>query len=370
MEKAVEKYDELVIYGAGNMGQVVIRNLIGRGWRDRIVCCAVTNSENNVRRILNDVQVIELKWLLHLRESACFIIAVAENKQTEIYKKLVQFGCKNIKVMEYSYALELQYHQMKRFSSDDIIKEKLLQLEEKIDQIDCQIQEQNEICATNTAAFKKFENCNYGKDVVVVASGPTMQYYKPLKSAIHIGMNSTWKRNDINFDYFFVLDWIREQRFYDLWDGIFKNVKGEIFIARYLRNSLRGRKLEYPVLTGIEEKRIHRFWKETYSSDIYQNICYHALMNYSSVVFPAIQFAFYTHPKRIYLVGCDVSNKGDFDQIENIFPRWQLNILKCGYARIKEFAEQHYPQTEIISINPVGLKGLFQDEFTENFKKG
>ena len=32
---------------------------------------------------------------------------------------------------------------------------------------------------------------------------------------------------------------------------------------------------------------------------------------------------------------------------------------------MKEFAETYYPDTEIISINPVGLKGVFKDEFTE-----
>ena len=36
-------------------------------------------------------------------------------------------------------------------------------------------------------------------------------------------------------------------------------------------------------------------------------------------------------------------------------------------ARIKEFARQYYPETEIISINPVGLKGLFIDQYTDDF---
>ena len=36
---------------------------------------------------------------------------------------------------------------------------------------------------------------------------------------------------------------------------------------------------------------------------------------------------------------------------------------------VKEFAEQYYPETEIISVNPVGLKGLFRDEYTEEFLK-
>ena len=30
-----------------------------------------------------------------------------------------------------------------------------------------------------------------------------------------------------------------------------------------------------------------------------------------------------------------------------------------GYEKMKEFIERFYPETEVISINPVGLKGLF-----------
>ena len=37
------------------------------------------------------------------------------------------------------------------------------------------------------------------------------------------------------------------------------------------------------------------------------------------------------------------------------------------WKKMKEFAELYYPDTEIISVNPVGLKGLFKDEFTETY---
>ena len=42
--------------------------------------------------------------------------------------------------------------------------------------------------------------------------------------------------------------------------------------------------------------------------------------------------------------------------------------VKIGYARIKMFARLYYPDTEIISINPVGLRGLFRDAYTDNYK--
>ena len=41
------------------------------------------------------------------------------------------------------------------------------------------------------------------------------------------------------------------------------------------------------------------------------------------------------------------------------------NIIIDGYVRLKEFAEIYYPDVEIISVNPVGLKGLFADIYMD-----
>jgi hypothetical protein len=36
-----------------------------------------------------------------------------------------------------------------------------------------------------------------------------------------------------------------------------------------------------------------------------------------------------------------------------------------GWNEFKKFASIYYPKTEIISINPIGLKGLFKDIYTD-----
>ena len=35
-----------------------------------------------------------------------------------------------------------------------------------------------------------------------------------------------------------------------------------------------------------------------------------------------------------------------------------------GWKELKRFAEVYYPTTEIISVNPVGLRGMFKDLYT------
>lgn len=101
---------------------------------------------------------------------------------------------------------------------------------------------------------------------------------------------------------------------------------------------------------------------------MHQDVCYHPLVMFRSTVFPASIFALFTYPAELYLVGCDVTRSGHF--YDNT-PNETLNVkaLTVGWARIKAFAEHHYPETKIISINPIGLKGLFEDIYTDEYKK-
>lgn len=98
---------------------------------------------------------------------------------------------------------------------------------------------------------------------------------------------------------------------------------------------------------------------------IYQDICKHELTDFYSIYSAALQFAFFTYPKRIYLAGCDCAHTGHFYDKGAPFIFWGM---KVGYARMKMFAKVHYPDTEIVSINPVGLRGLFSDVYTDEYK--
>lgn len=87
------------------------------------------------------------------------------------------------------------------------------------------------------------------------------------------------------------------------------------------------------------------------------DLCVEELYCKGSTVFAALQFALWTNPKRIYLVGCDCSNAGHFDNSNGN----DMGVLLEPYKKFKSFASTYYPETEIISVNPVGLRGLFKD---------
>lgn len=209
-------------------------------------------------------------------------------------------------------------------------------------------------------SFKQFKSINYDKDVVILASGPTSLFYMQMENAVHIGVNKAFKCSNVRLDYLFAQDYSAVETYIDEMLA-YPCIK---FLGDYV----------FSGKSRIDNCIIPQNYRNTentfsYYSDYTRNLCYpdlehFPLMDFGSVVFPAIHFAFYTNPKRIYLVGCDCSNAGYFDNTrqqhtsEHLVAKWQL---------FKKFKDTYYPDIEIISINPVGLKGMFKDIYTEEY---
>ena len=212
---------------------------------------------------------------------------------------------------------------------------------------------------------------------MIVACGPTLNYYNSIPDAVHIGLNRAWKRKDIRLDYLFAVDGIANTQSEIKIEEGFSRVFDKIFIGRYLfRDDYNfGSFSEVPLLVEKEKTRMYFVEKHSLAQPIYPDICNHTIIDFWSVSFNSIHFALFTHPKRLYLVGCDTSPTGHFynesktDETRvNSTMKSLVHLVKVGYARVKMFAKQYYPDTEIISINPVGLRGLFKDVYTEEYK--
>ena len=54
--------------------------------------------------------------------------------------------------------------------------------------------------------FGKYKNAFAGRDVVLVCTGPTAKHYKPIKDAIHVGVNGAIYLDQVKLDYLFVQD--------------------------------------------------------------------------------------------------------------------------------------------------------------------
>ena len=75
-----------------------------------------------------------------------------------------------------------------------------------------------------------------------------------------------------------------------------------------------------------------------------------------SIIFPLLQHMLYMGFNKIYLVGCD----GGYTQGKSSD---DINLLNWR-KKFVEFKNIYYPEVQIISVNPVSLKGWFDDIYT------
>jgi len=227
----------------------------------------------------------------------------------------------------------------------------------------------HEIAATNTAAFAPYQDAFVGRDLVVVASGPTLSHYQPIDGAIHIGVNSVIGNRDIPLDFYFAQDFGPgggNPRVVSQFDEgkVPEGCKLFFGLLALTPNGLMEASQSLTARVGATRY----FVDSSPSRHIPLDIRFHPLVDFYTVVFPALHFALFTNPRRIYLVGCDVSYFGHFDGVpqpetaEQI--RTYLGHRLRGYRRMREFARTFYPETEIVSVNPVNLAYLFTDQVT------
>ncbi|MDR3048760.1 MAG: hypothetical protein LBV16_02820 [Elusimicrobiota bacterium] len=248
-------------------------------------------------------------------------------------------------------------------------------------------------------SFGKYKNYYNGRDLVVFGNGPSLNYYKPLNNVINIGVNLAFLSDKMKLDYLFIsekmcverylneLDKVVAKKFYALKINVSSGDTPHTPIHTHIpesycirHNAQRYYTIEaYPDDTFLWNNRKHYF---TYKIDSQYLIHGH------TIIFDPLQFALWTSPRKIYLVGCDAGHaigkhfygedkewckyRAKFKKFKNqddedkYFNPYRQQVKKC-WIMLKEFAQMYYPDTEIISINPVGLKGNFKDIYTQEF---
>ena len=225
--------------------------------------------------------------------------------------------------------------------------------------------------AMHQKAFPQFKGIYTGKDVVVVACGPTAKDYKPIESAIHIGVNHAIYLENVQLDYFFLMDAYKARKDNEMPD--YNNYRKGKCVKFYGITSFPMNNTTYvPSESDVIEAGAYRYRTDNLVAMRIENngqflydISTQPLTDCGSVVFSALQFALWTNPKRLYLVGCDCTATGHFNTSGNDKTGLPSDMRET-YTKLKHFAQAFYPQTEIISINPVGLKGLFTDFYQQD----
>ena len=221
-----------------------------------------------------------------------------------------------------------------------------------------QIDRKQDVMKLHGESFSKYKGINKGKEVVIIGTGPSLANYQPIKGAINIGCNRAFQYDKIHLDYLFAADWygvrpyIEEAKDYDCtkFYGTFLDTKNIEFLLMP----------EY-----ILEQADHRYYCMLKPSEAYKDIDCYPLMNSGSIALSALNFALYTHPKKIYLVGLDTTVFGNFDKKKQSGAPMNVELVKKGYNQIKKMAYVNYPDVEIVAVNPVGLRGIFSDYYQD-----
>lgn len=218
----------------------------------------------------------------------------------------------------------------------------------------------------HTKVFPGFKNIHKGKTAVLIATGPTMLDYVPIQNAVVLGVNSAFKKHKL--DYLFSTDFKPIKNFAE-------DIKQQDFIKFFGQVQLTFPHPHYTQFGGhipdsfIDEcKNAYKYYVENRDyTTINQDITTQLLPDLGSCVFQAAYFALYTGVKKIYIVGCDCApnghwNEGPETQVKNLLP----TLLK-SWRSFGEFVKNFYPGVELISINPIGLKGIFRDVYTKPY---
>ncbi|MGN1154362.1 MAG: glycosyltransferase [Candidatus Gastranaerophilaceae bacterium] len=214
----------------------------------------------------------------------------------------------------------------------------------------------------HSETFKGYKNKFLGKDVIIVASGPSINkvdYSKFPEDAICVGVNKSFLNKNIKLDYLFVQDLHPDQDLIDNYEGNNCQKFYALLPYRHLYN-WNLRPITEDNLLKANAKRF--VLEENINGKIALDIETEPFGDFKSTVFSIMQFILYTHPKRIYLLGCDCSMGGYAYGEHQAY--LDCDTVISNWAKFKHFAKTYYPDTEIISVNPVGLKGMFKEILT------
>ena len=240
----------------------------------------------------------------------------------------------------------------------------------------------------NRQTFSPYKNFLHGKSVVICGAGPSLKDYVPIDGAVHIALNRAFLFDKVQFDFIFAQDYegvmMAKDELRDYRKGKCEKLFGKLF-----RDNVN-------LMTNFPESYISECNAKTFATDAFYpddlfvnhpfiaEIDSRAISCSTNVGMTVMQFALWMNPDKIYIVGCDHSGphfttKGLSEVHSEADKRistetWKVNLkrMRKQWRQFRKFAQIYYPDTKIISVNPVGLKGIFTDwnqstgEITEN----
>lgn len=255
---------------------------------------------------------------------------------------------------------------IKIFSVKKNIPKYILELKNEIQNILYNMQVLNQVQYYHNV-FIKYKFAHKNQDIVIIACGPTLNKYIPIKGTINVGINGAVKFEHIDLDYLFLTDLLKGNPGLNDKIDAYNNGKCKKFYALLpqRRNEVVS---QFDNAGRIPQKHFYNSGAIPFIlEDIPNNkwaieLACEPFGDFGGSVFSALQFICYTYPKRIFLVGCDCTNGYFYKTSYNGNNSYKIN----SFRKFKKFVDEFYPDIEIYSINPIGLKGIFKDIYTDD----
>ena len=274
-------------------------------------------------------------------------------------KEFVEFLC------QFANTREKQDEIRSRLSGKDKMQPVIDAIDEKCEDLEWKMDRMMELIQAtgmHQKAFGEYRGCFADREVVLLGTGPTLAKYKPIPGAVHIGVNQAFKRDDIAVDFLFIQDTrslnhdLHEANAYapgkcvKFYGVQTYNIPDEFAAMRVHPSDA--------TAAGAREFIVENYYDGPFAIDISRM----PMMEWGSVMFSALQFALFTFPKKIYLVGVDCSNKGFFANDKHYMSQTGNTWLGEKWEKLISFFTFFYPSVKVVSINPVGLAGMFDED--------
>lgn len=230
----------------------------------------------------------------------------------------------------------------------------------------------NIISQLHQKTFSEYKNKYQDKTIVLMGAGPSVNYFNSINNAIYVGLNRTFLFDKVKFDYLFAIDKAGIEDYYEE----LAMYKGNNCV-KFIGDQNLGKDFQIPesYINKLENVKRYMTTAGFMGNKIALNLESEPLANFCTVSLQAMQFILYTNPKKVYIVGidCNIGSAGHFVGATFDNKKRNENIASIDrnsityWKTLKQFVECYYPETEIISVNPVGLKGLFKDVYTESY---
>ena len=222
----------------------------------------------------------------------------------------------------------------------------------------------------NHEAFSDIKGCNKGKVVALCATGPSIADYKPIPDVFHVAVNRAVLFDKVRFEWLIVADW----RGIDF----VQDKVAEYDCVKFFAHQIGQYESQIPESFRMR-CNARRYYTDsflTHSGFKSRFVCDIDAMpigNMANIALQAMQILLFSYPKEILLVGVDASNKGHFAEPQKLQKNDIMHMRELQKActdiektltkwtELKEFAKVFYPDVTIKSVNPVGLKGVFED---------